>query len=189
MRQPSDDLALRDAAPNELRLRHGLDFSKATFTSIGERAFFGFQAKDETGSVHYPVTLPKTLASVGKQAFYGYNGWNQLYVFLGDRPAFAGTQDLDPQGGANRRYYLVVDAKRFPKWTASDDFIPLADSDKELPDYPAAYLHGRPVTPVCVSAASKRPCQANALALRVTTRPYSAREEGVGVGGACGVGS
>ena len=130
----------------ELRLSHGLDFSKSTFTSIGERAFFGFQAKDETGSVHYPVTLPKTLASVGKQAFYGYNGWNQLYVFLGDRPAFAGTQDLDPQGGANRRYYLVVDAKKYPNWTASN-FTELAESDKSLADYPTTTMLGVPGYP------------------------------------------
>ena len=41
----------------------------------------------------------------------------------------------------------MVDAERFPKWTASDDFIPLAESDKALPDYPAAFLHGMPDYP------------------------------------------
>ncbi len=131
----------------ELRLNHALDFSKATFTSVGTRAFFGFKAIGTDGTTHYPVTFPKTLATVNDAAFKGYNGWNQIYVFLGDKPTFAGSEALDPLGGNGRRYFLVVDAERFPKWTASDDFIPLAESDKALPDYPAAYLHGMPDYP------------------------------------------
>ena len=131
----------------ELRLNHALDFSKATFTFVGTRAFFGFKAIGTDGTTHYPVTFPKTLETVNEAAFKGYNGWNQIYVFLGDKPTFAGSEALDPQGGNGRRYFLVVDAKRYPKWTASDDFIPLADSDKALPDYPAAYLHGMPDYP------------------------------------------
>ena len=131
----------------ELRLNHALDFSKSTFTSVGTRAFFGFKAIGTDGATHYPVTFPKTLETVNEAAFKGYNGWNQIYVFLGDKPTFAGSEALDPQGGNGRRYFLVVDAKRFPKWTASDDFIPLAESDKALPDYPAVYLHGMPDYP------------------------------------------
>ncbi len=131
----------------ELRLNHALDFSKATFTFVGTRAFFGFKAIGTDGTTHYPVTFPKTLATVNDAAFKGYNGWNQIYVFLGDKPTFAGSEALDPLGGNGRRFFLVVDAKRFPKWTASDDFIPLAESDKALPDYPAVYLHGMPDYP------------------------------------------
>ena len=131
----------------ELRLNHALDFSKSTFTSVGARAFFGFKAIGTDGTTHYPVTFPKTLERIGDAAFRGYNGWNQIYVFLGDKPTFAGDEDIDPQGGNGRRYFLVVDAKRFPKWTEPGDFIPLEESDKALPDYPAVYLHGMPGYP------------------------------------------
>ena len=133
----------------ELRLNHGLDFSKSTFTWLGTRAFFGFQAKGTDGTTHYPVTFPKSLATVNDGAFHGYNGWNQIWVFLGDMPTFpsGSSTALDPQGGNGRRYFLVVDAKRFPKWTASSDFIPLAESDKEFSDYPAVYLHDMPGYP------------------------------------------
>lgn len=130
----------------ELRLSHGLDFSKSTFTSIGQRAFFGFKAIDPETGKPLPVTFPKTLASVGDRGFYGYNSWNQLYVFLGDRPTFTGTQALDPQGNANRRYYLVVDAKKYPDWTASN-FTELAESDKSLADYPTTTMLGVPGYP------------------------------------------
>ncbi len=129
----------------ELRLIHGLDFSKSTFTWLGTRAFFGFQAKGADGTTHYPVTFPKSLATVNESAFYGYNGWNQIYVFLGDKPTF-GDSALDPQGNAGRRYFLVVDAKRHPAWTATD-FAQLTDADKALSDYPAACLHGMPGYP------------------------------------------
>ena len=133
----------------ELRLNHGLDFSKSTFTWLGTRAFFGFQAKGTDGTTHYPVTFPKSLATVNDGAFHGYNGWNQIWVFLGDMPTFpsGSSTALDPQGGNGRRYFLVVDAKRFPKWTASSDFIPLAESDKAFSDYPAVYLHDMPGYP------------------------------------------
>ena len=132
----------------ELRLTHGLDFSKSTFTWIGTRAFFGFQAKGEDGTTHYPVILPKTLATVNESAFYGYNGWNQIYVFLGDKPTFpsGGSTALDPQGNAGRRYFLVVDAKRYPAWIATD-FTPLTEEDKALSDYPKTYLRGMPGYP------------------------------------------
>ncbi|MBO6120808.1 MAG: leucine-rich repeat protein [Kiritimatiellae bacterium] len=129
----------------ELRLSHGLDFSKSTFTWLGTRAFFGFQAKGEDGTTHYPVIFPKTLATVNESAFYGYNGWSQIYVFLGDKPSF-GTSALDPQGNAGRRYFLVVDANRYPAWTATD-FTPLAEEDKSLSDYPKTYLRGMPGYP------------------------------------------
>ena len=131
----------------ELRLRHGLDFSKSTFTSIGTRAFFGFQAKGEDGTTHYPVILPKTLATVNERAFHGYNGWNQIYVFLGDKPTFPlNDTALDPQGNLGRRYFLVVDTKRYPAWTATD-FTPLTEEDKALSDYPKTYLRGAPGYP------------------------------------------
>ena len=132
----------------ELRLHHGLDFSKSTFTWLGTRAFFGFQAKGEDGTTHYPVILPKTLATVNESAFYGYNGWNQIYVFLGDKPTFSsgGSAALDPQGNAGRRYFLVVDAKRYPAWIATD-FTPLTEEDKALSDYPKTYLRGMPGYP------------------------------------------
>ena len=132
----------------ELRLNHGLDFSKSTFTWLGTRAFFGFQAKGEDGTTHYPVILPKTLATVNESAFYGYNGWNQIYVFLGDKPTFSsgGSAALDPQGNAGRRYFLVVDAKRYPAWIATD-FTPLTEEDKALSDYPKTYLRGMPGYP------------------------------------------
>ena len=132
----------------ELRLHHGLDFSKSTFTWLGTRAFFGFQAKGEDGTTHYPVILPKTLATVNESAFHGYNSWNQIYVFLGDKPTFpsGGSTALDPQGNAGRRYFLVVDAKRYPAWIATD-FTPLTEEDKALSDYPKTYLRGMPGYP------------------------------------------
>ena len=131
----------------ELRLCHGLDFSKSTFTSIGTRAFFGFQAKGEDGTTHYPVIFPKTLATVNERAFHGYNGWSQIYVFLGDKPTFPlNDTALDPQGNLGRRYFLVVDAQRYPAWTATD-FTPLTEEDKALSDYPKTYLRGAPGYP------------------------------------------
>ena len=132
----------------ELRLNHGLDFSKSTFTWLGTRAFFGFQAKGTDGTTHYPVIFPKSLATVNDGAFHGYNGWNQIWVFLGDKPTFpsGGSTALDPQGNAGRRYFLVVDANRYPAWTATD-FTPLAEADKALSDYPKTYLRGMPGYP------------------------------------------
>ena len=132
----------------ELRLNHGLDFSKSTFTWLGTRAFFGFQAKGTDGTTHYSVIFPKSLATVNEGAFHGYNGWNQIWVFLGDRPTFptGSSTALDPQGNAGRRYFLVVDNKRHPAWTETD-FTPLTDADKELSDYPAVYLHDMPGYP------------------------------------------
>lgn len=130
----------------ELRLNHALDFSKATFTFVGTRAFFGFKAIGTDGTTHYPVTFPKTLATVNDAAFKGYNGWNQIYVFLGDKPTFAGSEALDPQGNANRRYYLVVDARKYPDWTASN-FTELTESDKSLADYPTTIMRGVPGYP------------------------------------------
>ena len=130
----------------ELRLNHGLDFSKSTFTTIGNRAFFGFKAIGTDGTTHYPVTFPKTLANVGTQAFYGYNGWNQIYVFLGDKPTFSGAQDLDPQGNEGHRYYLVVDVDKYPAWTESG-FTSLSEDDKGLSDYPKTCLGDAPGYP------------------------------------------
>ncbi len=130
----------------ELRLKHGLDFSLSTFTWIGTRAFFGFKANGEDGETHYPVIFPKTVATVNEKCFYGYSGWNQVYVFLGDKPTFPVSNTLDPQGNAGRRYFLVVDAEKYPAWIESD-FTAVSVDDKSLEDYPPTYLKGTPGYP------------------------------------------
>ena len=130
----------------ELRLNHGLDFSGATFTSLPERTLYDIHCTGPDGKPR-PITLPKTLQTVGKQALYGQAAWNQIYVFLGDKPTF-GENALKPvqPGDAGKRFFIVADVARYPAWIAAD-FTSLEEEDKTLSDYPKTYLKGVPGYP------------------------------------------
>ena len=130
----------------ELRLNHGLDFSGATFTSLPERTLYDIHCTGPDGKPR-PITLPKTLQTVGKQALYGQAAWNQIYVFLGDKPTF-GENALKPvqPGDAGKRFFIVADVARYPAWIAAD-FTSLEEEDKTRSDYPKTYLKGVPGYP------------------------------------------
>jgi hypothetical protein len=130
----------------ELRLDHGLDFSGATFTRLPDRTLYDIHCTGPDGKPR-PITLPPTLRSVGKQALYGQAAWNQIYVFLGDKPTF-GEMAIKPvqPGNAGKRFFIVADVSRYPAWAATD-FTELADEDKTAWDYPAVYLHHEPEYP------------------------------------------
>ena len=130
----------------ELRLDHGLDFSGATFTSLPERTLYDIHCTGPDGKPR-PITLPPTLRSVGKQALYGQAAWNQLFVFLGDKPTF-GENAIKPvqPGNAGKRFFIVADVARYPAWAATD-FTELSADDKTASDYPAVYLHRVPEYP------------------------------------------
>ena len=130
----------------ELRLDHGLDFSGATFTSLPDRTLYDIHCTGPDGKPR-PITLPPTLRSVGTQALYGQAAWNQLFVFLGDKPTF-GENAIKPvqPGNAGKRFFIVADVARYPAWAATD-FTPLSADDKTAPDYPPVYLHRVPEYP------------------------------------------
>ncbi len=111
----------------ELRLNHGFDFSKSTFTTVTYRSLYAIKCTDADGNA-CPIILPKTVTSLGEQAFWGQNGnGKQVIVFLGDKPTSISSKALDTNG--NGIDTLVVDAEAYPAWIETN-FIPA----EEIPE-------------------------------------------------------
>ena len=111
----------------ELRLNHGFDFSKSTFTTVTYRSLYAIKCTDADGNA-CPIILPKTVTSLGDQAFWGQNGnGKQVIVFLGDKPTSISSNALDTNN--NGIDTLVVDAETYPAWTETN-FIPV----EEIPE-------------------------------------------------------
>ena len=112
----------------ELRLSHGLDLSKSTFTYVGDKAFYATKCTDENGFA-CPMVMPKTVTKLDGQAFWGQNGnGNQIIVFKGDKPTSVQTSSLDTNN--NGLNTLVVDAEAYPAWLDFSEFTPVS----ELPE-------------------------------------------------------
>jgi hypothetical protein len=120
----------------ELRLNHGLDFSKSTFTTVSTRALYAIKCTDADGNA-CPIIIPKTVTSLGDQAFWGQNGnGKQVIVFLGNKPTSISSNALDTNN--NGIDTLVVDAEKYPAWLETN-FIPV----KEIPEADIAELKQR----------------------------------------------
>lgn len=112
----------------ELRLSHGLDLSKSTFTYVGDKAFYATKCTDENGFA-CPMVMPKTVTKLDGQAFWGQDkSGNQIIVFKGNKPTSVQTTSLDTQN--NGLNTLVVDAETYPDWLDSSEFTPVS----ELPE-------------------------------------------------------
>jgi hypothetical protein len=120
----------------ELRLNHGLDFSKSTFATVNANALYAIKCTDAGGNA-CPIILPKTVTTLGKQAFWGQNGnGKQVIVFLGNKPTSISSNALDTNN--NGIDTLVVDAEKYPAWIETN-FIPV----KEIPEADIAELKQR----------------------------------------------
>ena len=136
----------------ELRLSHGLDLSKSTFTYVGDKAFYATKCTDENGFA-CPMVMPKTVTKLDGQAFWGQNGnGNQIIVFKGNKPTSVQTNSLDTNN--NGLNTLVVDAETYPDWLDSSEFTPvseLPEADVEKinlqlnsnPNYPGVKVLGK----------------------------------------------
>lgn len=119
----------------ELRLSHGLDLSKSTFTYVGDKAFYATKCTDENGFA-CPMVMPKTVTKLDGQAFWGQNGnGNQIIVFKGDKPTSVQSNSLDTNN--NGLNTLVVDAETYPDWLDSSEFTPVS----ELPEADVAKIN------------------------------------------------
>lgn len=119
----------------ELRISHGLDFSKSTFTTVGDKAFYATKCTDENGFA-CPMVMPKTVTKLDGQAFWGQNSnGNQIIVFKGDKPTSVQSNSLDTNN--NGLNTLVVDAETYPAWLDAGEFTPVS----ELPEADVAKIN------------------------------------------------
>lgn len=142
---------LGNDAFRELRLNHGLDFSKSTFTAVTYRSLYAIKCTDADGNA-CPIILPKTVTSLEEKAFWGQNGnGKQVIVFLGDKPTSISSNALDTDN--NGIDTLVVDAEKYPAWVETN-FIPVEEISEadiaelkqrlaEIPNFPGSKILGK----------------------------------------------